>query len=168
MSAFRSSQISTPAQSSTPPFSQPPQPSASTALVTDPFASLVSPSPRAGSPFISTPSARVHQSQSPSPSLVDLGGSTFVASQSHAQPVARANRSTDGDEEWTFESALPEAITLPSTSKIRVLTSASLVIDFVSRRNPGHPRQIHVVAVFSNGSNETITDLHFQVAVERV
>lgn len=172
MSAFGASQMSTPPPSSAPLFSQPPRPSASPAPApaaspaVDPFASLVAASPRAGSPFTSTPAASVHQSP-PSSSLLDLGGSTSITSQNQTQAAASTSQSTGGDEEWTFESSLPES-TLPTTNKVRVLNTPSLVIDFVSRRNPGHPRQIHVVALFSNGSSQAIAELHFQVAVERV
>jgi len=55
---------------------------------------------------------------------------------------------------------------LPNTNKVQVLDS-SLKIDFVARRNPGHPRQIHVVALFSNRTSRPVTELHFQVAVEK-
>jgi hypothetical protein len=33
---------------------------------------------------------------------------------------------------------------------------------------PNQPRQIHVVAVFSNPTSQPIGELHFQVAVEKV
>jgi ADP-ribosylation factor-binding protein GGA len=171
MSAFGSRQVSSPPPPpqptfSSPSFSQTPsKPLSSPPPAGDPFAALVSASPRAGSPFASTPSSSIHQSQLSSSALLDVGNPSTIQQQSTSNPRNNAG----GDEEWTFESSLPEASlpSLPSTNKVRVLSS-SLVIDFVSRRNPGHPRQIHVVAVFSNGTSEAISELHFQVAVERV
>lgn len=48
------------------------------------------------------------------------------------------------------------------------MLNSSLVIDFAARRNPGQNRQIHIVAAFSNTTSRSISELHFQVAVERV
>jgi hypothetical protein len=67
-----------------------------------------------------------------------------------------------GEEEWTFTSALPEG----STNRVRVLSS-QLIIDFEVRRRVGQ-QQIQVLALFSSGTNQTVTELHFQVAVEPV
>jgi hypothetical protein len=48
---------------------------------------------------------------------------------------------------------------------VQVLNS-SIKIDFTSKRNAG--QHIHVVALFSNSTTRPITELHFQVAVEKV
>lgn len=149
------SQSATPAPSVSQPSKQ------TTSAPVDPFASLVSASPRAGSPF-AAPAPATQQPSQPSSSLLDLAGDA----SSSAPGQTEANNNSGGDEEWTFTSSLPEG-TLPSTNKVRVLNSA-LVIDFAARRNPGHDRQIHIVALFSNSTSRPLTELHFQVAVERV
>ncbi|KKA24736.1 VHS domain protein [Rasamsonia emersonii CBS 393.64] len=148
------SQSATPAPSVSQPSKQ------TTSAPVDPFASLVSASPRAGSPF-AAPAPATQQPSQPSSSLLDLAGDA----SSSAPGQTEANNNSGGDEEWTFTSSLPEG-TLPSTNKVRVLNSA-LVIDFAARRNPGHDRQIHIVALFSNSTSRPLTELHFQVAVER-
>lgn len=109
----------------------------------DPFASLVSASPR-HSPAPS--------SANPQPaSLLDLGA-----------PKPKAE-----EDEWNFASSLPETSSLPSTNRVQVLNS-SLKVEFAARRHPQQQRQIHIVALFSNGTNQALNDLHFQVAVEKV
>ncbi|KAJ5534422.1 hypothetical protein N7527_000676 [Penicillium freii] len=124
----------------------------------DPFASLVSASPRAtSSPF--QPPAQ-SQPAPASSSLLDLVGGTGPSPQParQAAPVE--------DDEWDFASALPASDALPSSNKIQVLNS-QLRVDFAARRVPNQPRQIHVVAIFSNTTSQRIGDLHFQVAVEK-
>lgn len=158
LSSLTSSQPGSQSATPTPSVSQPSRQTTSPPI--DPFASLVSASPRAVSPAAPVPATQ-QPSQPSSSSLLDLAGDA----SSSAPGQTEANNS-GGDEEWTFTSALPEG-TLPSTNKVRVLNS-SLVIDFAARRNPGHDRQIHVVALFSNSTSRLLTELHFQVAVERV
>ncbi|KAJ5406423.1 hypothetical protein N7465_007707 [Penicillium sp. CMV-2018d] len=124
----------------------------------DPFASLVSASPRAtSSPF--QPPAQ-SQPAPASSSLLDLVGGTGPSPQParQAAPVE--------DDEWDFASALPASDALPSSNKIQVLNS-QLRVDFAARRVPNQPRQIHVAAIFSNTTGQRIGDLHFQVAVEK-
>ncbi|CAP94560.1 hypothetical protein E8E15_002914 [Penicillium rubens] len=124
----------------------------------DPFASLVSASPRAtSSPF--QPPAQ-SQPAPASSSLLDLVGDTGPSPQParQAAPVE--------DDEWDFASALPASNALPSTNKIQVLNS-QLRVDFAARRVPNQTRQIHIVAIFSNTTTQSIGDLHFQVAVEK-
>ncbi|CAG8888348.1 unnamed protein product [Penicillium egyptiacum] len=124
----------------------------------DPFASLVSASPRAtSSPF--QPPAQ-SQPAPASSSLLDLVGDTGPSRQP-AQQAAPVE-----DDEWDFASALPASNALPSTNKIQVLNS-QLRVDFAARRVPNQPRQIHIVAIFSNTTGQSIGDLHFQVAVEK-
>ena len=149
-----SSLTSTSSSSRPHPLSSPPAAKPTSPPPGDPFASLVSASPRASSPYVAPASTRPRSTPTSS-SLVDLSGGG-----PSSDPAA-------GDEEWNFASSLPEGNALPSTNKIRVLNS-SLIIDFVARRSPGHQRQLHVVAFFSNGTNQEMQELHFQVAVERV
>ncbi|KAJ9201866.1 hypothetical protein DTO164E3_3304 [Paecilomyces variotii] len=128
----------------------------------DPFAALVSASPRVSSPFSKPP--QYGQPQGPaSSSLLDLAGGE--SSSQHVSQQATGTKNAAGDDEWTFTSSLPES-SLPSTNKVQVLNS-SLRIEFAARRNPGHPRQIHVVALFSNATSRPLSELHFQVAVEK-
>ncbi|QKX56244.1 uncharacterized protein TRUGW13939_03345 [Talaromyces rugulosus] len=156
ISASRSgSQSSTPAP---PPPSQPNR--SSPAPAADPFASLISGGSRTSSPFAAAQSSTGHAQ---SPSLVDLaGGPTPPPGPSQA-----ASTSGGGafDDEWSFTSSLPES-TLPTSNRVRVLNS-SLVIDFEVRRRPEDTKSIQMVALFSNATNQALTELHFQVAVER-
>ncbi|KAL1952849.1 hypothetical protein VTO42DRAFT_4105 [Malbranchea cinnamomea] len=123
----------------------------------DPFASLVASTSRTSSPFNQPKSSHVPTPSSSS--LLDL--ESLSISQ---QPPSQAAPKPAADEEWTFASALPED-TLPSTSQIVVLNS-SIKIEFASRRNPGE-NKIHVVALFSNNTTQPISDLHFQLAIEK-
>lgn len=163
-SSLASSQAGSPSATPAPHASQPQQ-QASPPPAADPFASLVSASPRTASPFAPPPNSQRETGPPASSSLLDLVGGTPAPAPASVQPPAVAG-SSGADEEWSFTSSLPEGA-LPSTNKIRVLDS-SLVIDFAARRNPGQNRQIHIVAVFSNTTSRSITELHFQVAVERV
>ncbi|CAG7925067.1 unnamed protein product [Penicillium olsonii] len=143
-------------QSPTPVMGAPP-PAQSTATPppTDPFASLVSASPRASSSPFQSPQSRPAPSSS---SLLDLAGPPAPVPQAQAAPAE--------DDEWDFASSLPASNALPSTNKIQVLNS-QLRVDFAARRVPNQPRQIHVVAIFSNNTTQPIGELHFQVAVEK-
>ncbi|KAL4781905.1 VHS domain-containing protein [Aspergillus varians] len=146
-----------PSKSSTPvpAFSQPSNVIAATATppppAADPFASLVSASPRYQSPL---PSGSSASPQAPaSSSLLDLAG---------AAPKPKAA----DEDEWDFTSSLPESSSLPSTNRVQVLNS-TLKVEFVARRHPQQQRQIHIVAIFSNATSQAMSDLHFQVAVEK-
>ncbi|KGO71677.1 Uncharacterized protein PITC_026900 [Penicillium italicum] len=146
-------------QSPTPVMGTSPQAqsTASPPPAVDPFASLVSASPRATSSPFQPPA----QSQSAAASsLLDLVGGTGPS----PQPTRQAAPAED--DEWDFASALPASNALPSTNKIQVLNS-QLRVDFAARRVPNQPRQIHIVAIFSNTTSQRIGDLHFQVAVEK-
>lgn len=96
-----------------------------------------------------------------SSALVDLmgGGPSTSTTAGVATPPA--------DDEWSFTSALPTESALPTTNRVRVLDSL-LAVDFEARRKPGEPRTIQIMALFSNKSSQPLTELHFQVAVERV
>lgn len=123
---------------------------------TDPFASLMSASPRPASGAFQPPS----QGQSTaSSSLLDLTGGTTSPPQAPA-PAAE-------DDDWNFASSLPTSNALPTKNQLQVLNT-QLRVDFLVQRVPAYPRQIFVKAVFSNPTNQPIGDLHFQVAVEKV
>lgn len=156
--------------SATPPHQQTPSqalassPKPAATPPVDPFASLVSGNSRTSSPFNQLQSSQT--STPPSSSLLDLG----QLSQSTAPPPPPAASSTTAkpsstDDEWTFSSALPED-TLPSSNHIEVLSSA-IRIEFTVKRTPGDKR-IHLLALFSNTTNQPISELHFQVAIEKV
>ncbi|CAI7618218.1 unnamed protein product [Penicillium manginii] len=145
------SQSSTPAPGPSPQVRQtatPPQ-------AADPFASLMSASPRPTSSAFRPPV----QSQSPvSSSLLDLVGGTNSSPQAPA-PAAE-------DDEWAFASSLPPSNALPIKNQVQVLNT-QLRVDFLVQRVPAYPRQIFVKALFSNPNSQAIGDLHFQVAVEK-
>ncbi|KAK2813088.1 hypothetical protein FQN50_000765 [Emmonsiellopsis sp. PD_5] len=135
------------------------QPTATPPAAADPFASLVSARSQTSSPFNQLQSS---QPSSSSPSTFLDFGQPPVSQSAVAQPTTAA--AGGGDDEWTFASALPEA-SLPSSSKVQVLNS-SIGIDFASKRNPGE-QKIHVLASFSNNTTQPISELHFQVAIEK-
>ncbi|KAJ5130800.1 uncharacterized protein N7515_006839 [Penicillium bovifimosum] len=132
------------------------QATASPPPAADPFASLVSASPRATSSPFQPPQGQPAPASS---SLLDLVGGPGPSPQPTRQAAAE-------DDEWDFASSLPAGNALPSTNKIQVLNS-QLRVDFAARRLPTQPRQIHVVAHFSNTTSQPISELHFQVAVEK-
>ncbi|OOQ84775.1 VHS domain protein [Penicillium brasilianum] len=145
-----SSQSSTPA----PGISPLPRSTATPPQAADPFAALVSASPR--------PTSGAFQPPAPSSSLLDLAGG--VSPPPQQQPTGHAPAAED--DEWDFASSLPPSNAMPATNKVQVLNS-QLRIDFVARRVPSAPRQIHIQAVFSNTTAQPIGELHFQVAVEK-
>ncbi|KAL4930678.1 VHS domain protein [Aspergillus undulatus] len=135
-----------------PAFSQPPVTATPPPPAVDPFASLVSASPRNQTPVPSGGTASPRPAPASS-SLLDLAG------------AAPKPKSAD-DDEWNFASSLPESRSLPSTNRVQVLNS-SLKVEFVARRHPQQLRQIHIVALFSNATSQPLNNLHFQVAVEK-
>lgn len=147
---------SRPVSQSPTPMRAPPAPSTATPPPIDPFASLVSASPRQSSSPFQAPA----QTPPASSSLLDLVGGP--APQTAPAPAPAAE-----DDEWNFASSLPASNALPSANKIQVLNS-ELRVDFAARRVPNQPRQIHVMANFSNNTSQPIGELHFQVAVEKV
>ncbi|KAJ5585100.1 uncharacterized protein N7459_004900 [Penicillium hispanicum] len=149
------SQSSTPARGASPQVrstATPPQPA-------DPFASLVSASPRPTSGSFQPPPSQ-NQTAPASSSLLDLTGGNSTSPQPAGQAAAAE------DDEWNFASSLPQGNALPAANQVQVLNSP-LRIDFQVRRNPAAPRQIYVKAVFSNATTQPIGELHFQVAVEK-
>lgn len=133
----------------------------------DPFASLVSSTSRTSSPF-----RQAQTSHAPSPSsssLLDLQSLSITQTPkpapSRTTPASTSAPAPAADDEWDFASALPED-TLPSTSQI-VVHNSTIKIEFSSRRNPGE-NKIHVTASFSNSTTQPISDIHFQLAIEKV
>lgn len=150
------SQSSTPARGASPQVrstATPPQ-------AADPFASLVSASPRPGAGPFQAPASQ-GQPAPASSSLLDLAGGTT----SPPQPAGRT--AAVEDDEWNFASSLPPSNALPMNNEVQVLSS-KVRIDFVARRVQTSPRQIYIQAVFSNATSQAIRELHFQVAVEKV
>lgn len=131
------------------------QPSAPTPPA-DPFASLVSSTPRKSSPLQQQLQSS-HAPKSSQSSLLDLVNTSSPQPQGSAQAA--------GDDDWTFTSALPQTTT-PSFGKTQILGSP-IRIDFLSQRKPGE-NKIHVVATFSNTTDLPVSELHFQVAIEKV
>ncbi|OKL59063.1 hypothetical protein UA08_05613 [Talaromyces atroroseus] len=151
------SQSSTPA----PTVSQQAKPTSPPPAI-DPFAALISASPRASTPITGNQKA---SSSIPSSTLLDLAGGS--PSSARPQPSASAVATAgSADDEWSFASSLPAENVLPATNRVRVLNSL-LAVDFEVRRKPGEPRTIQIMALFSNKSSQPLAELHFQVAVER-
>lgn len=147
------SQASTPVRTQSPQVRQTATPPAA-----DPFASLVSASPRPASAAFQS-----HVQKQPAPassSLLDLMGGASPPSQPAGQAAPE-------DDEWNFASSLPQSNTLPSTNQVQVLNN-QLRVEFHARRVPNAPRQIYLRANFSNTTSQPIGELHFQVAVEKV
>lgn len=147
------SQSSTPAPGASPQTrstATPPQ-------AADPFASLMSASPRPGAGPSQAPAQA--PSAPASSSLLDLAGGTSTP-QAASKPVA-------DEDEWNFASSLPQSNALPMKNQVQVLDSPLRII-FAASRVQSAPRQIHIQAVFSNMSSQPISELHFQVAVEKV
>lgn len=105
----------------------------------DPFAALVSASSRPSTPRIGgTP-------QQP-------GGQSVAANKP-------APSSVPAEDDWQFESSLPPSKTIQ-------VHSSSIQIEFEPRRLPGQS-SIQITARFGNTTQQRITALHFQVAVEK-
>ena len=148
-------------QSSTPGPSASPQvrSTATPPQAADPFASLVSASPRPGAGGFQPPAPQSQGAPATS-SLLDLAGGPTAPPQPAGQVAAE-------DDEWNFASSLPQSNALPATNQVQVLNS-QLRVEFQARRHQAAPRQIYVKAVFSNTTSQAISELHFQVAVEKV
>lgn len=137
--------------------SAPPQAqSTATPPPVDPFASLVSASPRASSSPFQPPQSQPAPASS---SLLDLVGGPA--------PQAQAQATAAGDDEWDFASSLPTSNALPSRNTITVLNS-QIHVNIGASRAPTQPNRILATAFFSNNTPQAITELHFQVAVEKV
>lgn len=122
----------------------------------DPFAALVSQGSRTASP---APSSIPPKASAPSNSLLDLAPSAATPQASQApQPAAN-------DDDWAFSSSLPES-SLPSSNTIEIQSSL-VKVEFACTRQAGQPG-INITAAFSNMTNEPISGLHFQLAVEKV
>lgn len=158
LSSLSGSQLNSQSSSPAPVMSQSTKPQP-TSLAVDPFASLISSSSRSVSPMVSS-NAKTASSTS---AVIDLLG----GGQSSTTTSGVASNAPPADDEWSFASALPAETTLPMTNRVRVLDS-SLVVDFEARRKPDEPRTIQIMALFSNKSSQPLSELHFQVAVERV
>jgi len=111
----------------------------------DPFASLVPASSRPGTP--SRPKNAGPQATAQHSPLVNSSANRAAA---------------PADEEWTFESSLPD---LPTSNAVQV-HSSDIKIEFASQRQVGKAA-IDIVAYFSNQTTKPVTGLHFQLAVEK-
>ncbi|KAA8644746.1 hypothetical protein EYZ11_002188 [Aspergillus tanneri] len=155
LSSLNASQSISPSPSPGPGVSQPQNTTATPPPAVDPFASLVSASPRHASPI---------PSQSPTPAVA--GSALLDLIGTPATGAASGDAKGAEDDEWNFASSLPETSALPSVNRVQVLNS-SLKIEFVVRRHQQQARLIHVMALFSNATAQPLSELHFQVAVEK-
>ncbi|EZF29467.1 hypothetical protein H109_00593 [Trichophyton interdigitale MR816] len=162
-----SSSASLPKSPSIPSTSTPtPKPS-------DAFATIISGGSRTSSPFNKLQSSA--SSNAASSSLLDLGQlasgppAPTLHAQHSPQPTSQSKQVTtaqtsDADDEWTFSSALPEE-TLPSQNTIEVLNT-TIGIKMQVKRFPGE-NKIHGLVSFSNNTPHAISELHFQIAIEK-
>jgi ADP-ribosylation factor-binding protein GGA len=119
----------------------------------DPFAALVSPSPRAGSPAGLPPPSSAN-------TLLDLSDTKPIVTRPTATDMAR-------DDDWNFTSSLPDADSSLAAAHRILVQSSSLKIEFLASRQ-GLEQTIHIDGIFSNETIQSISGLHFQVAVEKV
>lgn len=127
---------------------QPPPPQVQKSVV-DPFASLTAPARQA------TPQ------QSSTPSLFDFSSNVSSKPQTPTVPTTSAD-----DDEWAFESALPESNGLPSTNTITLTDTAVNVVVEASRRSTSDPVIILSIK-YSNKTPMPVTELTFQAAVSK-
>jgi ADP-ribosylation factor-binding protein GGA len=118
---------------------QPPPPAS------DPFAALASP-------------VRDSTPQQPTPSMFEFA--SLQPPKATPAPLPAAD-----DDEWAFSSALPEG--LPSSNIIAV-SRTSLNIDMTAYRESQTPTIINLSMVFSNQSDQPISELMFMAAVTKV
>ncbi|KMQ44021.1 Coatomer/clathrin adaptor appendage, Ig-like subdomain [Trichophyton rubrum] len=161
------SSVSLPKSPSMPSTSTPtPKPS-------DPFAAITSGGSRTSSPFNKLQSS-ASSNAAPS-SLLDLGQlasgppaptlhAPYSPQQSCQSKQVTPAQTSDADDEWTFSSALPEE-TLPSQNTIEVLNT-NIGIKMQVKRFPGE-NKIHGLVSFSNNTPHAISELHFQIAIEK-
>ncbi|OAL69026.1 hypothetical protein A7D00_7003 [Trichophyton violaceum] len=162
------SSVSLPKSPSMPSTSTPtPKPS-------DPFAAITSGGSRTSSPFNKLQSS-ASSNAAPS-SLLDLGQlasgppaptlhAPYSPQQSSQSKQVTPAQTSDADDEWTFSSALPEE-TLPSQNTIEVLNT-NIGIKMQVKRFPGE-NKIHGLVSFSNNTPHAISELHFQIAIEKL
>lgn len=135
-----------------PPTSQRTNMSPQPSRAVDPFAALVSSSSRP-----STPSQRVNGSRGTTDAsgLGDFGQKPTASSKAVT---------TTTEDEWNFASALPE-VTLLASNTVQV--HASLIKILFRARRPSGQEPIHITVVFSNDTSQTVTGVHFQLAVQK-
>ena len=129
------------------------QPAAHAPVAADPFAALVSSNTRP-----TTPSRQRNGLNATVPGPSSLLG----LAQDPSLPAQQT--STNVDDEWNFTSALPES-SQPTSNSLEVHVS-SIKIEFTATRATGQ-HQIQIVSRFSNQTMQTMSGLHFQVAVEK-
>jgi ADP-ribosylation factor-binding protein GGA len=120
----------------------------------DPFAALISGNSRPSTPSRQRNGANTAPATT---SLLDLA-------QTPSMPAAGQQAAPNTDDEWDFASSLPEP-SQPASNSLQVHAS-SIKIDFTASRAPGQ-QQIHITSNFSNQTIESMSGLHFQVAVEK-
>ena len=141
----------------TPSMQQQKQTASHSATIMDPFAALVSPSPRAGSPG--------HQRGSSNPTATS--SSLLDLMDDSSTPSASSKTDRPREDDWNFASSLPETeLSQPMSHQLQVLSSY-ITIDFLASRQ-AQDQSIKILARFSNNTLQAISGLHFQVAVEKV
>ena len=149
----------------------------------DAFASLSSAIPRS-KPATPIPGQRPTQSQDPfsilsnsrpasRPATPSMQSMTVQPAQSAHPTPSNLNNGTNlpADEEWDFVSSPPQPETTPSKSTLTVHDQGKLkvVLECMRQTNQGDisTAPIFVKATYTNLTPSSITDLHFQIAVEK-
>ncbi|KAI9729345.1 MAG: hypothetical protein M1834_006868 [Cirrosporium novae-zelandiae] len=131
----------------------------------DPFAAL-----RSGAFSPSQPPAQSAAASTPAPassSLFDLAQSA-PPSQQNGSSTPSQPPSTTADDEWNFASALPPEQETPKTNTLTLKASPIRIIFTASRiNNPALPNSIEIQGRFENATNVAVSELRFQIAVEK-
>jgi len=128
---------------------------------TDPFAALISSVPRSITPL------GQHNGHQPIPNSLPPSGLANTTSNSTNTKTS----TTAADDEWDFVSAPPEQSSqLPQKSTLTVHDNGKVKIVLECMRQPNQSMQpvpIFIRASFTNPTTSPISELHFQVAVEK-
>ena len=127
----------------------------------DPFSALYSASPLPPS-LSKDPSANTLFGMN---SPIAAAPSPNNTPKSHNQSQIANGQSNDDD--WNFSSALPDEPPLQQTNEILVSNTAVGIALKISRP-PSSKATIVIAAQFSNNTNSSITEYHFQLAVTKV
>jgi hypothetical protein len=126
--------------------------------------------PQASDPFAAIASIVRKDAQPSSPvvassnSLVDFSSFSNSSTPKPAAPPAPASAD---DEEWAFESALPESNGLPTVNNL-LLTQNNVIVSVEASRKSSSDPLITLSLRYSNGTPRPVEGLTFQAAVSKV
>ncbi|KAJ9148700.1 VHS domain-containing protein [Pleurostoma richardsiae] len=132
------------------------------------FASATSPSPGG------TPQPAAHQQSAFAPPPKGLSADPFASlsvSSFPAKPVipgpAAPTPGTVEEDEWSFSSALPPDIPSISREHKAVVSSTALKIELLATRTTAVANSISLLFAFTNNTAQSVSQLHFQLAVTK-